>query len=128
MVSLLLMKPLGIAGILTGTAVSQLYYWVARSVVAFRDCLKQDWKALAVYWLRQAELLGIVVASIVVSQIITRQVFVLNGIVTFIVNGIICEVCFCLLALICCRGIHAQRQLEEIALGMLRKGIHKPTR
>ena len=119
------MKPLGIAGILTGTAVSQLYYWVARSVVAFRDCLKQDWKALAVYWLRQAELLGIVVAAIAVSQIITRQVFVLNGIVTFIVNGVICEACFCLLALICCRGIRAQHQLEIIALGMLRKGIHK---
>lgn len=127
-VSLLLMKPFGIAGILAGTAVSQVYYWVARSVVALRDCLKQDWKALADYWLRQAGLLGIVVAAIAVSQIITRQVFVVNGIVTFIVNGVICEVCFCLLALICCRGIHAQCQLEEIALGMLRKGIHKPTR
>lgn len=124
-VSLLLMKPFGIAGILAGTAVSQVYYWVARSVVAFRDCLKQDWKALAVYWLRQAGLLGIVVAAIAVSQIITRQVFVLNGIVTFIVNGVICEVCFCLLALICCRGIRAQRQLEGIVLGILQKGIHK---
>ena len=127
-VSLLLMKPFGMAGILAGTAVSQLYYWAARSVVAFRDCLKQDWKALAVYWLRQAGLLGIVVAAIAVSQIITRQVFVLNGIVTFIVNGVICEVCFCLLALICCRGIRAQRRLEGIALGLLRKCIHKLTR
>lgn len=124
-VSLLLMKPFGMAGILAGTAVSQVYYWVARSVVAFRDCLKQDWKALAVYWLRQAGLLGIVVAAIAVSQIITRQVFVLNGIVTFIVNGVICEVCFCLLASICCRGIRAQRQLEGIVLGILQKGIHK---
>ena len=31
-VSLLLMKPLGIAGILAGTACSQVYYWLARSV------------------------------------------------------------------------------------------------
>lgn len=127
-VSLLLMKPFGIAGILAGTAVSQVYYWVARSVVALRDCLKQDWKALADYWLRQAGLLGIVVAAIAVSQIITRQVFVVNGIITFIVNGVICEVCFCLFALICCRGIRAQHQLEIIALGMLRKVIHKLTR
>lgn len=124
-VSLLLMKPFGMAGILAGTAASQMYYWAARSVVAFRDCLKQDWKALADYWLRQAGLLGIVAAAIAVSQIITRQVFVLNGIVTFIVNGVICEVCFCLLASICCRGIRAQRQLEGIALGILQKGIHK---
>lgn len=127
-VSLLLMKPFGIAGILAGTAVSQVYYWVARSVVALRDCLKQDWKALADYWLRQAGLLGIVVAAIAVSQIITRQVFVVSGIITFIVNGVICEVCFCLFALICCRGIRAQHQLEIIALGMLRKVIHKLTR
>lgn len=124
-VSLLLMKPFGIAGILAGTAVSQLYYWAARSVVALRDCLHQNIKTIVFYWLKQAGLLGIVVAAIAVSQIITRQVFVVNGIITFIVNGVICEVCFCLLASICCRGIRAQRQLEGIALGILQKGIHK---
>lgn len=127
-VSLLLMKPFGMAGILAGTAVSQVYYWVARSVVALRECLHQSWRVFAQYWLKQAGLLGIVVAAIAVSQIITRQVFVLNGIVTFIVNGVICEVCFCLLASICCRSIRAQRQLEGIALGMLQKCIHKLTR
>lgn len=127
-VSLLLMKPFGIAGILAGTAVSQVYYWVARSVVALRDCLHQDGKTIAFYWLKQAMLFGIIVAAIAVSQIITRQIFIMNGIVTFIINGVICEVCFCLLALICCRGIRAQRQLEGIALGMLRKIINKLTR
>lgn len=126
-VSLLLMKPFGIAGILAGTAVSQVYYWAARSVVALRDCLHQDGKTIAFYWLKQAMLFGIIVAAIVVSQIITRQIFIMNGIVTFIINGVICEVCFCLLALICCRGIRAQRQLEGIALGMLRKVINKLT-
>lgn len=127
-VSLLLMKPFGIAGILAGTAVSQVYYWTARSVVALRDCLHQDGKTIAFYWLKQAMLFGIIVAAIAVSQIITRQIFIMNGIVTFIINGVICEVCFCLLALICCRGIRAQRQLEGIALGMLRKVINKLTR
>lgn len=124
-VSLLLMKPFGIAGILTGTAVSQVYYWAARSVVALRDCLHQDGKTIAFYWLKQAMLFGIIVAAIAASQIITRQIFIMNGIVTFIINGVICEVCFCLLASICCRGIRAQRQLEGIALGILQKGIHK---
>ena len=127
-VSLLLMKPFGIAGILAGTAVSQVYYWAARSVVALRDCLHQSGKTIAIYWLKQAGLLGIIVAAIAVSQIITRQIFIMNGIVTFIINGVICEVCFCLLALICCRGIRAQRQLDGIALGMLRKVINKLTR
>lgn len=124
-VSLLLMKPFGIAGILAGTAVSQVYYWMARSVVALRDCLHQNGKTIAFYWLKQAGLLGIIIAATIISKVITDQIFFLNGIFTFVVNGVICELCFCLLALICCRGIRAQRRLEEIALGMLKKGIHK---
>ena len=123
--SLLLMKPFGTAGVLAGTAFSQIYYWIARSIVAILDCLNQRKKTLATYWLKQAGLLGIIIAATIISKVITDQIFVLNGIFTFVVNGVICELCFCLLALICCRGIRAQRRLEEIALGMLKKGIHK---
>lgn len=127
-VSFLLMKPFGAAGVLAGTAFSQIYYWIARSVVALHECLNQGRKTIAAYWLKQAGLLGVIVAAIWLSNMITQQVFVFNGIVTFIVNGVICEFCFCLLAFICCRGIRAQRQLEEIALGMLRKGVHQRMR
>ena len=124
-VSLLLMKPFGVAGILAGTAVSQVYYWVARSVVALRECLNQSWRTLAFYWMKQLGLLAVIVAAVWISKTIARQVFVLNGVVTFIVNGIICEASFLLLGLVCCRGISAQRQLEDVALGMLRKIIRQ---
>lgn len=120
-VSLLLMKPFGIAGILAGTAVSQVYYWVARSVVAFRECLNQTGKTVIFYWVKQVGLLGVVIASVLISNAITQQIFVLNGIVTFVINGLICEICFIALGLICCQGITAQRRLEKIALDMLRK-------
>lgn len=120
-VSLLLMKPFGIAGILAGTAVSQLYYWIARSVVAMRDCLNQTGKTIIFYWVKQVGLLGVVIASVLISNAITQQIFVLNGIVTFVINGLICEICFIALGLICCRGITAQRRLERIVLDMLRK-------
>lgn len=126
-VSLLLMKPFGIAGILAGTAVSQVYYWIARSVVAFRECLNQSWRTLALYWVKQLGLLAVIVAAVWISRTIARQAFVLNGVVTFIINGIICEACFFLLGLVCCRGIPAQRQLEGVALGMLRKGMRRFT-
>ena len=120
-VSLLLMKPFGISGILAGTAVSQLYYWAARSVVALRDCLSQTRKTIIFYWVKQVGLLGVVIASVLISKTVTQQIFVLNGIVTFVINGLICEICFIALALICCRGITAQRRLEIIALEMLKK-------
>lgn len=120
-VSLLLMKPLGIAGILAGTAVSQVYYWIVRSVVAMRDCLNQTGKTVIFYWVKQVGLLGVVIVSVLISNAITQQIFVLNGIVTFVINGLICEICFIALGLICCQGITAQRRLEKIALDMLRK-------
>ena len=123
--SLVLMKPLGIAGVLAGPAISQLYYWVARSVVVFRECLKQSWRAFALYWLRQVGLLAVIVAAIWLSSRITQNIFVANGVLTFIVNGVICEACFAILAFVCCRGSEAQRQLEGIALGMLRKVLKR---
>ena len=100
-VSLLLMKPMGIAGILAGTAVSQVYYWAARSIVALRDCLNQSWRAWLAYWLRQLGLLGIIIAAAWLSSTLIRNLFVLNSVLTFVIDGIICEACFILLALCC---------------------------
>lgn len=120
-VSLLLMKPFGIAGILAGTAVSQMYYWVARSVVALRECLNQSWRTFAIYWMKQLGLFAVIAAAIWFSGRVAQTLFVVNNVLTFVINGVICEACFSLLALICCRNISAQHQLEGIVFGMLRK-------
>ena len=124
-VSLLLINPFGIAGILAGTAVSQLYYWGARSVVALRKCLNQSWRTFAFYWMKQLGFFAIIATAVWISSAITQRLFILNNVVTFIINGMICEACFALLALVCCRGIPAQRQLEGIALGMLCKVLKR---
>ena len=124
-VSVLLIKPMGIAGILAGTAVSQVYYWVARSVVALRDCLNQSWRAWWAYWLRQLGLLGIIIAAIWFSSMLTQNLFVLNSVLTFVIDGIICEACFILLALCCCHFLEPQRRLEKIAVSMLCRFIKK---
>ena len=124
-VSLLLIKPMGIAGILAGTAVSQLYYWVARSAVALRECLKQDWHMFIRYWVKQAGLLCIIIAAVEISSLITQNVYIVNAPVTFLVNGIICESCLAVLAFLCCRGIEAERRLESILLGIVKKRFKK---
>ena len=124
-VSALLIRPLGIAGILAGTAVSQLFYWVSRSIVAIRECLNQNWRALAAYWVRQIGLLGIIAAAIWLSDMATHRLFAVSGVFTFVVGGIICEGCFALLALVCCRGLEPERRLEGIAIGMLRRVLGK---
>lgn len=124
-VSLLLMKPMGIAGLLAGTAISQVYYWVARSVVALRDCLNQSWRAWLAYWLRQLGLLGIIVAATWLSSTLIRNLFVLNSVLTFVIDGIICEACFILLALCCCHALESQRRLEGIVISLLLKLLKK---
>lgn len=123
--SLLLMKPLGMAGILAGTAVSQMYYWAARSVAALRECLHQDWRAVASYWLKQLGLFGIVAVSIWMSGLVTRNVYLANPVLTFIVDGMICESIFAALALLCCRGMEAERRLERILFGVVLKYVRK---
>ena len=106
-VSALLIRPLGTVGILAGTAVSQMCYWVARSVVTFRSCLKQSWQAFARYWLRQLWLLGVIVGAIAVSSVVTQRLSLGNDLLNFLVGGILCEACFGILALVCCRGFAA---------------------
>ena len=124
-VSLLLMKPLGIAGILAGTAVSQVYYWVARSMVALRDCLNQSWRVCARYWAKQLGLLGIVVMSVWISEAVTKKLFIVHPVLTFIADGVLCEAIFATLALLCCRGIEAEQRLEKILLNVILKRIPK---
>lgn len=124
-VSALLIRPMGMAGILAGTAVSQVYYWVARSVVALRSCLKQSWGMFARYWLKQAWMFGLIAAAIWISGGVAQRLFVANDIVTFVLDGIVCEVCFVVLALVGCRGIEAERRLEGIALGILHRRFQK---
>lgn len=124
-VSAMLIKPMGVAGILAGTAVSQVYYWVARSVVAFRTCLKQSWGIFARYWLKQAWMLGLIVAAIWISGGITGRLFVGNNIMTFVVDGVVCEICFAVLAFVGCRWIESQHRLEQLAVGLVTRRLGK---
>lgn len=107
------------------TAVSQLYYWAARSVVTLRKCLNQSWQVFAQYWIKQAGLLCIILAAIGISNLITKNVYIINAPATFLVNGVLCEVCFVILAFICCHGIEAERRLERIVIGMLLKSMRR---
>lgn len=124
-VSALLIRPFGMAGILAGTAMSQVFYWVSRSVVAIRHCLKQSWRVFSIYWLKQAAMLGVIVAAVWLGRNMTQHLYVVNSVLTFIVCGILCEACFAVLAFVCTRGIAAQRSLERTVGSILRQRLGK---
>lgn len=121
MMSLILMHSWGITGILAGTAVSQVYYWATRSVVAFRDCLKQNGHTFAFYWMRQMLMLGIVIASSWLSGWVMQSLFIGNRFVTFIIGCVICELIFFVLAYFCCHGMDAERSFEHVIKRILFK-------
>ena len=52
MLSITLVCRLGVTGVLIGTIVSQLFFWISRSALLFRHCVKQGIKAFLLYWLR----------------------------------------------------------------------------
>ena len=90
--SLLLVKPLGIAGVLIGTVVSQGVFWVGRSGVVYRECLKVGWGRYVRYWVRN---IGFMTAAVVMGgivQYVYGQIQIRNALVKFIAGGVVSEI------------------------------------
>lgn len=112
-VSALLIRPLGIAGILTGTAVSQAVYWAARSKVSLGGCLRLGRKGLLIYWLRQFVHLFVIVAAIAISRLLTQRIFLWNNILTLVLNGFVCELTFIGIMTLVCHPMEGQKVLSH---------------
>ena len=74
--SILGAKTIGLAGVLLGTVVSQMWFWFGRSYVVFKLCL-QAGKALTV--------------SIVFCAYLNSRLPIANSYLKFVCSGILCE-------------------------------------
>lgn len=95
-ISLALVGRLGIAGVLIGTAMSQVYFWIFRSILLYRDCFclkSRDWIR---YWKKCLYWIFIIVVDFVLAKSACLKVVSLSGVPAFLVKGIICEAIFSL--------------------------------
>lgn len=96
-VSLMLVGFIGIEGVLTGTVISQIVFWIGRSYVAYKKCIHGTTGDLIMYWIKNAEyILAFVVITFLCIKV-TGYVMISQPIVSFVVKGCVCEAIMALL-------------------------------
>jgi len=88
--SILLAKFIGLPGILLGTVIAQLVYWILRSILVYDKCFESK-KLFGRYWLRMLYYLVIFVACTCLSYFICSMINFKWAVVTFVCQGALCE-------------------------------------
>ena len=95
-VSLLLVQRYGIAGVLGGTVVSQIVFFIIRSITVFRHCLAGDTEnKIKGYYRDFVKFLSIFILLSAACQKIYQHMSGLAFILRFLCGGILCEILFC---------------------------------
>ena len=89
--SILGAKTIGLAGVLLGTVVSQMWFWFGRSYVVFKLCLQADKEDYLKYWLKNIVDGVALTVSIVFCAYLNSRVPIANGYLKFVCSGILCE-------------------------------------
>ena len=108
--SIILVNIFGIEGVLVGTIISQLFFWIGRSSVVFYKCLNSNNDTYIKYW--TVNLLYIIV--FITSYIICKNIYSmlkLGGISKFLVGGFIIEIIIIVLILLVFNKKTEQRQI-----------------
>ena len=89
--SILGAKTIGLAGVLLGTVVSQMWFWFGRSYVVFKLCLQADKEGYLKYWLKNIVDGIALTVSIVFCAYLNSRLPIANGYLKFVCSGILCE-------------------------------------
>lgn len=96
-VSLLLVQRYGIAGVLGGTVVSQLVFFIVRSITVFRYCLAGDTEnKMKGYYHDFIKFLSIFILLSAMCQKMYQHMTGMPFILRFLYGGVLCEMLFCL--------------------------------
>ena len=89
--SILGAKTIGLAGVLLGTVVSQMWFWFGRSYVVFKLCLQADKEDYLKYWLKNIVDEVALTVSIVFCAYLNSRLPIANSYLKFVCSGILCE-------------------------------------
>lgn len=89
--SILGAKTIGLAGVLLGTVVSQMWFWFGRSYVVFKLCLQAGKEDYLKYWLKNIVDGVALTVSIVFCTYLNSRLPIANGYLKFVCSGILCE-------------------------------------
>lgn len=114
---------MGIKGVLLGTFISQLFFWISRSIVVYRYCFKMRLRALAEYAVKNLYMVLIVIADIAVAQFVYSHITLESFIPRFLAGGIICEIIFAASYMILLMPFWEQRSMIKEGIGIVKRGV-----
>lgn len=93
LLSILLSLVLGIEGVLWGTIISQIWFWIARSNIAYRHCFgKYEFQEYIKYWINNILYTIIFLIAALISYLICNFLFFNISILSFILKGVLCVI------------------------------------
>lgn len=89
--SIVLVHYLGIAGVLVGTVISQMVFWVGRSIIVYRECLHLGVSQYVRYWMKNVFYIVVATAITAVILFIYSRIAIANMFARFIIGGVLAE-------------------------------------
>lgn len=111
MSSVWLVHFIGIEGVLLGTVISQIVFWIGRSGVIYKRCFHAMKRKLCLYWLKNIIYALVFLVSYWICYQIINRINITNQIERFIVCALIIETILLLLAFTVLLVFHEQREV-----------------
>lgn len=99
--SIALCKVWGIPGILLGTAIAQVWFWIGRSVVVYRYCFTVEKKKWVIHWTQNIVDMIFTVGCTGLCLFVYSHFHMKHLIIQFIAGGLMCEACIAVAYLLC---------------------------
>lgn len=90
LVSLILVYIFGMPGVLVGTVVSQVVFWICRSVVVYKNCFAEVKNGLLKYWTSNV----IYISIFMIMSFLLTMLYRICNFGSFFVRFIVCGICF----------------------------------
>jgi O-antigen/teichoic acid export membrane protein len=100
--SIIFVKWIGVPGVLMGTVVSQIIFWLTRSFVVYKYCFEKMGKAYLKYWTKQTIYLLLFCLICFAQEKIYSLINISNSFIKLLMGGIICELVLGVTVMIFC--------------------------
>lgn len=125
--SIIFVRFFGVSGVLFGTIISQLFFWVCFSYLTHKLCLHSTKRKFFIYWLKNIYYLSAIAATVVICRMIYIKLPVTNFLIKFISGGIICETVVGLIYFVALKPFKEQHELLGMVTQLLHQRKDKPS-
>lgn len=119
-ISLVAIKVLGFAGVLVGTVVSQIVFWIGRSYLVYKKCFAISMKEYLKYWLREGLYLLAFLMCLGLCFVAVKAIAI-SGLAGFVLGGIACEVIAVVFILVVLRAVPENKALLNMIFSKLKR-------